>query len=574
MAKLPEVFRRLFVKEGVLHALDALVAMEPALAPAPAADAAGPSTADEGGAGPATGLVARPKRAAAKQRRKEEESEGGPLGVNGREGSILLGRSEGEAAGPGSSVRALAHLGAGRAGLRLVAAARARRLKETYFGGSESEGVDAARLKKLKELCAQICAEGKPAEKGHKKGGKHKGKKGKERGSAGEGSDADLGALREVLDLLLEGDGVSTFEFVGSGVAPALLKLLTRGQAAGEKARERAPADAQAEHTHTLARLQQIEDMLLPATATAEDAPLTVLVRKLQAALTSLERFPVMLSQAPAGARALGPRGGGGVAVGLSALTQPFKLRLSRAPGETALRDYSSNVVLIEPLATLAAVEDFLWHRVRARSDNPSSTNGAGTSGSGLATAEAQLEAALAAAAAQFAANGRPNREERAGEGAAGSSASAGARPLTRSQKRGAAAAAASQSKRDGAGKKGAQEPPAGVEPRVTRAAARRRAEAAEAAEEQEGPRDEQQQEQQQREHDSEVRRLIRREAGVVLLQQEGAPREIAKKAPVKVARLMWCSVGCRRTRTWRGWTLGTAWPLWRRRTTCPTRRR
>ena len=49
----------------------------------------------------------------------------------------------------------------------------------------------------------------------------------------------------------------------------------------------------------------------------------------------------------------------------LAALTQPFKLRLCRNASDRALRDYSSNIVLIEPLATLSAVEDFLWSRVK-----------------------------------------------------------------------------------------------------------------------------------------------------------------------------------------------------------------
>ncbi|MCE0481239.1 hypothetical protein HAX54_038834 [Datura stramonium] len=53
---------------------------------------------------------------------------------------------------------------------------------------------------------------------------------------------------------------------------------------------------------------------------------------------------------------------------GLSALSQPFKLRLCRAQGDKTLRDYSSNVVLIDPLASLAAIEDFLWPRVRVES--------------------------------------------------------------------------------------------------------------------------------------------------------------------------------------------------------------
>ena len=52
---------------------------------------------------------------------------------------------------------------------------------------------------------------------------------------------------------------------------------------------------------------------------------------------------------------------------GLAALTHPVKLRLSRAAGidNAELRDYSANVVLIEPLATMTAVEDFLAPRIR-----------------------------------------------------------------------------------------------------------------------------------------------------------------------------------------------------------------
>lgn len=54
----------------------------------------------------------------------------------------------------------------------------------------------------------------------------------------------------------------------------------------------------------------------------------------------------------------------GSLGQGLAALSQPLKLRLSRAPHERQLRDYGANVVLIEPLATMSAVEDFLFPRV------------------------------------------------------------------------------------------------------------------------------------------------------------------------------------------------------------------
>lgn len=48
----------------------------------------------------------------------------------------------------------------------------------------------------------------------------------------------------------------------------------------------------------------------------------------------------------------------GSLQAGLAALSQPFKLRLCKAPGaEQCLRDYSTNVVLIEPLATMGAIE-------------------------------------------------------------------------------------------------------------------------------------------------------------------------------------------------------------------------
>lgn len=56
---------------------------------------------------------------------------------------------------------------------------------------------------------------------------------------------------------------------------------------------------------------------------------------------------------------------------GLAALAQPFKLRLARSDHEKQLKDYSSNVVLIEPLASMTAVEDFLWSKVYRSEPSP-----------------------------------------------------------------------------------------------------------------------------------------------------------------------------------------------------------
>ena len=80
----------------------------------------------------------------------------------------------------------------------------------------------------------------------------------------------------------------------------------------------------------------------------------------------------------------------GALSAGLSALAQPFKLRMARAPHETQLWDYSTNVVLIEPLASLQAVEDFLWPRV-FRSNPPPEARG----GVNAAAVAAQAAAAV-----------------------------------------------------------------------------------------------------------------------------------------------------------------------------------
>lgn len=53
------------------------------------------------------------------------------------------------------------------------------------------------------------------------------------------------------------------------------------------------------------------------------------------------------------------------ISLGLTALSQPLKLNLVRAPHEEQLRNYGGHTVLIEPLASMSAVEYFLWPRVQ-----------------------------------------------------------------------------------------------------------------------------------------------------------------------------------------------------------------
>jgi hypothetical protein len=106
---------------------------------------------------------------------------------------------------------------------------------------------------------------------------------------------------------------------------------------------------------------------LAPNPSISANPPLAGFVRKLQAALASTETFHVFHARGPsaAGASRLSfARGasaasgtGGSLSNGLSLLTHPLKLRLSRIGADASLRDYATNIVLIEPLATMQAIE-------------------------------------------------------------------------------------------------------------------------------------------------------------------------------------------------------------------------
>jgi E3 ubiquitin-protein ligase TRIP12 len=210
---------------------------------------------------------------------------------------------------------------------------------------------------------------------------------------------------------------ISTFEFLTSGT---LLKLREYFQGEGlpdvvpltistdgiEESKE------EARRWQILERLSQFSQIALPP-GSGGSPPLAVLIESIQAALNGSEKFEVHTTDIAAVPSSYsffggsffggGSRHGGGLSrsggdassslsAGLSALGNPFKIRLSRhssaapptaaaaagdagasgsgvpaaAPSSaTSLKDYTSNVVLIEPLASMNQVEEFLWPRVQ-----------------------------------------------------------------------------------------------------------------------------------------------------------------------------------------------------------------
>ncbi|KAJ1486130.1 hypothetical protein T484DRAFT_1790785, partial [Baffinella frigidus] len=145
----------------------------------------------------------------------------------------------------------------------------------------------------------------------------------------------DASALPPLRELFCAGEGgISSFQMLTSGLAESLLEFLSSSEPGHIEAFVRVFCSAGPGQTD----------------AGAEDQPLRTLVRKLNEGLTMHESFPVVMSDAA-----------GDLTAGLKLLAQPLKLRLSRDASDSALGDYGGNVVLIEPLATIKAVHDFLW---------------------------------------------------------------------------------------------------------------------------------------------------------------------------------------------------------------------
>ncbi|XP_047332949.1 E3 ubiquitin-protein ligase UPL3-like [Impatiens glandulifera] len=336
MGKLPGTFTKMFVREGVIHAIDVLIL--------------GGSTV----VSPAEKDGDTISKSASRSRRSQRSKPD----LHGTDDSKIP---------VGSPPTSVEHP-TGNLSMRVTVSASAKAFKDKYFSstpGSSEVGI-TDDLVRLKNLCLKLSS-GVDDQRTKSKG-KSK--------AFLTNSLSDIPSIKEenlivvVSEMLAElskGDGVSTFEFIGSGVVSALLNYFSCGYFSKDRISE---ANLSVFRQQVIQRYTAFITVALPTSLDEGSvAPMSVLVEKLQNALASLERFPVVLSHST---RSSG--GSARLSSGLSSLAQPFKLRLCRAQGEKLLRDYSSNVVLIDPLASLAAVEDFLWPRVQ-RSDssqNPS----------------------------------------------------------------------------------------------------------------------------------------------------------------------------------------------------------
>ncbi|KAD6795605.1 hypothetical protein R6Q59_020504 [Mikania micrantha] len=351
MEKLPETFSKMFVREGVVHAIDTL-----AESSSPSGNALSSPLSSEKVNDSISGSSLRSRR----YRRR--------IGTDANAAEDLKNSAE---------------LPSVSSSLRVAVSTSAKAFKDKYFPSDPCATAEVGvtdDLLHLKNLCKKLGAD--VDDQKSKSKGKSKASSSRFVDYSPGKEENLLAVIIEMLAELTKDDGVSTFEFIGSGVVDALLNYFSCGHFSKERVSET-----------NLPKLRQLAtkrytsfiQVALPLSVDAEkQAPMSNLVQKLQYALTSLERFPVVLSH-----NARSSTGNARLSSGLGALSQPFKLRLCRAHGEKSLRDYSSNVVLIDPLASLAAVEDFLWPRVQRNDSSQKPSGYVGNLESGSAPAGA-----------------------------------------------------------------------------------------------------------------------------------------------------------------------------------------
>lgn len=162
--------------------------------------------------------------------------------------------------------------------------------------------------------------------------------------------------LHQIISELNEKDSISTFEFVESGIIKAFVGYLSNAIDLAER------EDYATKYFYIMEKRFEVFGRLLLTRADPAQAeyPLLTLVRRLQSALSSVESFPIVSSQAykRRNSYATIPNG--------RCTSYPcLKVQFVRENGETCLREYVEDVVNVDPFVPLDEIEGYLLPRVR-----------------------------------------------------------------------------------------------------------------------------------------------------------------------------------------------------------------
>ncbi|KAL0709011.1 hypothetical protein Bca4012_015989 [Brassica carinata] len=160
----------------------------------------------------------------------------------------------------------------------------------------------------------------------------------------------------QIMERLNGRESVSTFEFTESGVVKALANYLSNGL----HQRNFSKGDPECDSLPFVGNRFEVFTRLLWSDGEATSSVL--LIKKLQNSLSSLESYPIVLSQFLKQRNSYAT-----VPHGRSTSYPILRVRFVKAEGETCLRDYSQDLVTVDPLCYLDAVDQYMWRKVHLK---------------------------------------------------------------------------------------------------------------------------------------------------------------------------------------------------------------
>ncbi|KAF3510574.1 hypothetical protein F2Q69_00000108, partial [Brassica cretica] len=157
----------------------------------------------------------------------------------------------------------------------------------------------------------------------------------------------------QIMERLNGRESVSTFEFTESGVVKALANYLSNGL----HQRKFSKGDPECDSLPFVGNRFEVFTRSLWSDG---EATSSVLIKKLQNSLSSLENYPIVLSQFLKRRNSFAT-----VPNGRSTSYPILRVRFVKAEGETCLRDYSQDLVTVDPLCFLDAVDQYMWPKVQ-----------------------------------------------------------------------------------------------------------------------------------------------------------------------------------------------------------------
>ncbi|XP_054815351.1 E3 ubiquitin-protein ligase UPL4 isoform X2 [Prosopis cineraria] len=167
--------------------------------------------------------------------------------------------------------------------------------------------------------------------------------------------------LYRIMEKITGKEQVSTFEFIESGILKSLINYLSNGLLMRKNGGRQGGYDVVIEKRfEVLARVCLSYPQLLSG-----DTRFSFLIQNLQGALASLEAFPVFLRNG------LKLRDSYATVPNRCPLPYPcLKVRFVKGEGETHLNNYAEDLLSVDPFSSLNDIEGYLWPKVSLKSTN------------------------------------------------------------------------------------------------------------------------------------------------------------------------------------------------------------